>query len=190
MGLAGRRTTWRTDPYRSVIDTSGYDWEGDRPLDRPIEDTIIYEMHVRGFTCSPSSGVGHPGTFIGVIERIPYLRDLGITAVELMPVFEFDETDVLRVVDGVPLTNYWGYSTVGFFAPQTTYCVSTPWGGSHFEEFRDMGQALHAAEHRGDPRRGVQSHRRGQRELGPGSVSSGSRTAPTASGAWGSSSIT
>jgi isoamylase len=134
-----------TTSMRSVvIGTAGYDWEGDRPLDRPLEDTIIYEMHVRGFTRSPSSGVGHPGTFAGVIEKIPYLRDLGITAVELMPVFDFDETDVLRVVDGVPLTNYWGYSTVGFFAPQTTYCVS-PASGSHLREFRDMVKALHKA---------------------------------------------
>ena len=127
-----------------VIGTSGYDWEGDRPLNRPLEDTVIYEMHVRGFTRSPSSGVKHPGTFAGVIEKIPYLRDLGITAVELMPVFDFDETDVLRVVDGVPLTNYWGYSTVGFFAPQTTYCVN-PGSGSHLREFRDMVKALHKA---------------------------------------------
>jgi glycogen operon protein len=127
-----------------VIDTSGYDWEGDHPLDRPLEDTIIYEMHVRGFTRSPASGVGHPGTFAGLIEKIPYLQDLGITAVELMPVFDFDETDVLRVVDGVPRTNYWGYSTVGFFAPQTTYCVN-PASGSHLREFRDMMKALHKA---------------------------------------------
>ncbi len=141
-GACGPRDNVTTSMRSVVIDTSGYDWEGDRPLDRPIEDTIIYEMHVRGFTRSPSAGVGHPGTFAGVIEKIPYLRDLGITAVELMPVFDFDETDVLRVVDGVPLTNYWGYSTVGFFAPQTTYCVD-PGSGSHLREFRDMVKALH-----------------------------------------------
>jgi glycogen operon protein len=143
-GACGPQDNVATSMRSVVIDTSGYDWEGDRQLDRPIEDTIIYEMHVRGFTRSPSSGVAHPGTFAGLIEKIPYLRDLGITAVELMPVFDFDETDILRVVDGVPLTNYWGYSTVGFFAPQTTYCVS-PQSGSHLREFRDMVKALHKA---------------------------------------------
>ena len=127
-----------------VIDTSGYDWEGDRPLNRPVEDTIIYEMHARGFTKSPSSDVDHPGTFAGIVEKIPYLKNLGITAVELLPVFDFDETDVLRVVDGRPLPNYWGYSTVGFFAPQSAYCVS-PESGSHLREFRDMVKALHKA---------------------------------------------
>jgi len=127
-----------------VIDASGYDWEGDRPLNRPMQDTIIYEMHVRGFTRSPSSGVARPGTFAGVIEKIPYLKDLGITAVELLPVFDFDETDVLRVVDGRPLPNYWGYSNMGYFAPQSAYCVS-PECGSHLGEFRDMVKALHRA---------------------------------------------
>ncbi|MDD5559083.1 glycogen debranching protein GlgX [Candidatus Methylomirabilis sp.] len=130
---------------RSVaIETSGYDWEGDRPLNRPMEDTIIYELHVRGFTKSPSSGVAHPGTFSGVIEKVPYLKELGVTAVELLPIFDFDETDVLRVVDGTPLNNFWGYSTMGFFAPQSAYCVS-PKSGSHLREFRDMVKALHKA---------------------------------------------
>jgi glycogen operon protein len=134
-----------TTSMRSVvIDTAGYDWEGDRPLDRPIADTIIYEMHVRGFTQSPSSRVRHPGTFAGIIEKIPYLQDLGVTAVELLPVFDFDETAVLRELNGRPLTNYWGYSTMGFFAPQSAYCVS-PEIGSHLREFRDMVKALHRA---------------------------------------------
>ncbi|MCC7174191.1 MAG: glycogen debranching protein GlgX [Bryobacterales bacterium] len=127
-----------------VIDPSGYDWEGDRPLNRPIEDTIIYEMHVRGFTRSSSSRVEHPGTFSGIVEKIPYLRSLGITAVELLPIFDFDESDVLRTVEGRPLHNYWGYSTVGFFAPQSSYCVS-PESGNHLHEFRDMVKALHRA---------------------------------------------
>lgn len=127
-----------------VIDTSGYDWEGDRPLNRPMEDTIIYEMHAGGFTKSPTSGVTHPGTFSGIVEKIPYLKELGITAVELLPVFDFDETDVLRTVDGRPLRNFWGYSTIGFFAPQSTYCIS-PESGSHLREFRDLVKALHKA---------------------------------------------
>jgi glycogen operon protein len=127
-----------------VIDPSGYDWEGDQALNRPMEDTIIYELHASGFTKSPSSGVKHPGTFSGIIEKIPYLKDLGVTAVELLPVFDFDETAVLRVVNGQPLTNFWGYSTLGFFAPQCAYCVS-PEAGTHLREFRDMVKALHKA---------------------------------------------
>ena len=127
-----------------VIDASGYDWEGDRPLNRPLEDTVIYELHVRGFTQSPTSLVSFPGTFAGIIEKVPYLRSLGVTAVELLPMFDFDETDVLRTVDGQPLRNYWGYSTMGFFAPQSAYCVS-PESGSHLREFRDLVKALHRA---------------------------------------------
>jgi glycogen operon protein len=134
-----------TTSMRSVvIDTAGYDWEGDAPLNRPMEDTIIYEMHVRGFTQSPSSRVQHRGSFAGVVEKIPYLKDLGVTAVELMPVFDFDETAVLRELDGRALTNYWGYSTMGFFAPQSSYCMR-PDIGSHLREFRDMVKALHRA---------------------------------------------
>jgi len=127
-----------------VIDTSGYDWEGDRPLNNSMDDTIIYEMHVRGFTQSPSSKVQYPGTFAGIVEKIPYLKDLGVTAVELLPVFDFDETASLREVNGKALTNYWGYSTMGFFAPQSAYCVS-PESGSHLREIRDMVKALHRA---------------------------------------------
>ena len=134
-----------TTSMRSVvIDTANYDWEGDRPLNRPMADSIIYEMHVRGFTESPSSQVRHPGTFLGIIEKIPYLRELGVTAVELLPAFDFDEKAALRQVDGKALTNYWGYSTIGFFAPQSSYCVS-PGTGSHLREFRDMVKALHRA---------------------------------------------
>jgi isoamylase len=126
-----------------VIDTSGYDWEGDRPLHRPMEDTIIYEMHVRGFTQSPTSRVAQPGTFAGIVEKIPYLADLGITAVELLPVFDFDENDAPSGM-GAPLRNYWGYGPIGFFAPQPWYCVS-PEHGHHLDEFRDMVKALHRA---------------------------------------------
>jgi isoamylase len=127
-----------------VIDPSTYDWEGDRPLDLPIEDSIIYETHLAGFTKSPTAGSAHPGTFRGLIEKIPHLKELGVTAVELLPVFDFDETDVLRQVNGQSLKNFWGYSTMGFFAPQSAYCVN-PQAGNHLDEFRDMVKALHQA---------------------------------------------
>lgn len=127
-----------------VIDTEDYDWEGDQPLNRPIEDIIVYEMHVRGFTRSQTSGVQHPGTFLGLIEKIPYLKELGVTAVELLPIFDFDETAPLRVVDGKPLWNFWGYSTMSYFAPQSAYCVR-PEQGMHLKEFRDTVKALHKA---------------------------------------------
>jgi glycogen operon protein len=111
-----------------------------------MSETIIYEMHVGGFTRSPSSGTKNPGTFAGVIEKIPYLKELGVTAVELLPVHDFDEKQVLRLspIDGKPLVNYWGYSTISFFAPNNGYCVS-PECGSHLDEFRDMVKALHRA---------------------------------------------
>jgi isoamylase len=115
-----------------------------RPLNRPLEECIIYEARVRGFTQSPTSGVRHPGTFAGLIEKIPYLKDLGITAVELLPIFDFDETAALRVVDGKPVRNFWGYSTMGYFAPQSSYCVK-PEYGDHLREFRDLVKAMHKA---------------------------------------------
>jgi isoamylase len=128
-----------------VVDLDDYDWEGDRPLNRPMADTVVYEIHVGGFTRCESSGVRAPGTFSGIVEKIPYLRDLGVTAVELLPVFEFDSRDILRTLpDGRPLRNYWGYSTLGFFAPDAGYCT-TPEAGSHIREFRDMVKALHRA---------------------------------------------
>jgi glycogen operon protein len=101
-----------------VADPSGYDWEGDRPLRRPFAETIIYELHVRGFTRHPSSGVAPAkrGTYAGLVERIPYLQDLGITAVELLPVFQFDPQDA-----PAGLVNYWGYQPVSFFAPHHAY---------------------------------------------------------------------
>jgi isoamylase len=134
-----------TSMRSTVIDTSDYDWAGDRPLNRPMHESVIYEMHVGGFTRSKTSGVAHPGTFRGVIDKIPYLRELGITAVELMPVFLFDETEGERTLpDGSRLTNYWGYSPMAFFAPHDGYCVS-PAEGEQVREFRDMVKALHAA---------------------------------------------
>lgn len=126
-----------------VIDTNDYDWEGDQPLKHPLNRTVVYELHVGGFTRSPSADVKQPGTFAGVIEKIPYLKELGITAVELLPVFEFDDTET-REFEGQTLTNYWGYSTMSYFAPHPNYCVS-PEAGQHVREFRDMVKALHKA---------------------------------------------
>ena len=124
-----------------VVDPEGYDWEGDEPLGRPYANTIIYEMHVGGFTRHPTSGVApeRRGTYAGLVEKIPYLKSLGITAVELMPVQQFDEQDVPP-----PLKNYWGYNPVGFFAP---HCGYSSCGGAlgPVDEFRDMVKALHAA---------------------------------------------
>jgi len=129
-----------------VIDVHDYDWEGDEPLCRPMKDLIIYEMHVGGFTRHPSSKVKHPGTFSGVIEKIPYLKELGVTAVELLPVMQFDSKEVLRdALDGSgPLRNFWGYSTINFFAPEDSYCVN-PEEGEHLHNFRNMVKALHRA---------------------------------------------
>jgi glycogen operon protein len=128
-----------------VVDLEGYDWEGDEPLRTPLADTVIYEVHVGGLTASPTAGVRHPGTFSGVVEKIPYLKELGVTAVELLPVFDFDDRQVLRVgPDGTPLHNYWGYDPFGFFAPHTGYC-SDPCECTHITEFRDMVKALHRA---------------------------------------------
>jgi isoamylase len=134
----------RTSMRSVVIDPSGYDWEGDTPLNRPMAESIIYEAHVRGFTQSPTSCVRHPGTFTGLIEKIPYLKDLGITTVELLPIFDFDDTAVLRVVDGKPVRNFWGYSSVGYFAPQSSYCLDSE-SGSHLREVRDLVKAMHKA---------------------------------------------
>ena len=124
-----------------VVDPSTYDWEGDEPLRRPSARTIIYEMHVRGFTRDPSSGVAEAkrGTYAGLIEKIPYLQELGVTAVELLPVFQFDAQDAPpgRV-------NYWGYAPVSFFAPHPAYSSrQDPLGP--LDEFRDLVKALHRA---------------------------------------------
>jgi isoamylase len=121
-----------------------YNWEGDRPLHRSSEQSVIYEMHAGGFTRHSSSGVKHPGTFSGVIEKIPYLKSLGVTDVELMPAMAFDEQDVPPAASSRGLKNYWGYSTHSFFSPHPGYCVS-PERGTHADEFRDMVKALHRA---------------------------------------------
>ncbi len=127
-----------------VVPADTYDWEGDRPLDRQPEQSVIYEMHVGGFTRHASSGVKNPGTFSGVIEKIPYLQSLGVTDVELMPVMAFDEQDIPEAARARGLRNYWGYSTHSFFSPHPGYCMS-PEKGTHLREFRDMVKALHRA---------------------------------------------
>ena len=124
-----------------VADLRSYDWEGDVPLRRPCSRTIVYEMHVRGFTADPSSGVAESkrGTYAGLIDKIPYLQQLGITAVELLPIFQFDVQDA---PPGRP--NYWGYAPVSFFAPHQAYSsAQDPLGP--LNEFRDMVKALHRA---------------------------------------------
>ncbi len=124
-----------------VADPRGYDWEGDAPLERPFSRTLIYELHLAGFTRHPSSGVsdGKRGTYAGLVEKIPYLQQLGVTAVELLPVFQFDHQDAPP-----GFSNYWGYSPVSFFAPHAAYSSrQDPLGP--LDEFRDMVKALHRA---------------------------------------------
>ncbi len=119
-----------------------YDWGDDKPLRLPLQDAVIYEMHIGGFTRHPSSGVKHPGTFLGLIDKIPYLQSLGITHVELMPVMAFDAQDVPPHTAALGLENYWGYSTHSFFAPHPGYSVDP---SRARDECRDMVRALHSA---------------------------------------------
>jgi len=132
-------------PHRARPAMNDFDWESDRPLEIPIEDLVIYEMHVRSFTRHPSSGVKAPGMFSGIREKIPYLQDLGVNCVELMPVYEFDEFENSRrhPETGELLFNYWGYSTVGFFAPKAGY-ASTGKYGMQVDEFKNLIKELHA----------------------------------------------
>ncbi len=129
-------------PPRCVVIDDAFDWQGDRHLRRGLSDTVIYEMHVRGFTASPSSGVENPGTYLGVIEKIPYLKSLGVTAVELMPVHEF--AAAMPTAGGVVRPNYWGYDPLAFFAPHRGYAAD-PAPGAQVREFKEMVRALHAA---------------------------------------------
>ncbi|MCE7007204.1 DUF3459 domain-containing protein [Kibdelosporangium philippinense] len=132
--LAGAEEWGKRPQYRSRVVHEEFDWGEDRPPGIAAEDLVIYELHVRGFTRHPSSGVAEPGTFAGLREKVPYLRELGVNCVELMPVFEFDETDI---AGGQPRHNFWGYNTVGFFAPKASY-------GSP-REFKELVRDLHAA---------------------------------------------
>lgn len=130
------------DVYRARVVKDDFDWkDSGQPL-IPMEDLIIYEMHVRGFTKHDSSGVAHPGTFAGLREKIPYLKELGINAVELMPIFEFDEMRDYRVVDNKPVMNYWGYNTVCFFAPNTSYTAKVEYN-KEGTELKELISALH-----------------------------------------------
>jgi glycogen operon protein len=131
---------------RSLFVRHPYDWREDGPPLVSFEDSIIYEVHVRGFTCHPSSGVARPGTFMGLVEKIPYLRQLGITAVELLPVHEFDEEDCpfSNPYTGERLRNFWGYNSIAFAAPKASYASKGKEYGQ-VSEFRDMVRAFHAA---------------------------------------------
>ena len=129
-------------PPKCVVVDDYYDWEGDRHLRRELSESVIYEMHVRGFTNHPSSGVEHPGTYLGVIEKIPYLQSLGVTAVELMPIHEFPILDIFGNRPHRP--NYWGYDSMAFFAPHRGYAAGDKPGGQ-VREFKEMVKALHQA---------------------------------------------
>lgn len=124
-----------------IVDVKKYNWEGDKPLNRPLNDTIIYEVHVGAFTKSPSSKCKYPGKFIGLIEKIPYLKSLGITAIELLPVFQFDDQNAF-MHNG--LKNFWGYGTLGYFSPHSGYLVN-PDKLSAINEFRYMVKSMHQA---------------------------------------------
>jgi isoamylase len=150
----GGREVWGTSPdwsapqqHRSQIVLDDFDWEDDRPLEIPHEDLVIYEMHVRSFTRDASSGIkeNHRGTFAGIRDKIPYLKELGINAVELMPVFEFDEFENARPnpTTGETLYNYWGYSTVGFFAPKAGFAATGRFG-MQVDELKALVKELHA----------------------------------------------
>jgi glycogen operon protein len=131
---------------KGIVVSDEFDWKGDRPLNRPLRYSVIYETHVRSLTLHPSSGVAHPGTFRGVTEKIPYFTQLGITSLELLPVQEFDELENTRVnpVTGERLQNYWGYNTITFFAPKGRYSSAGALG-QQVTEFKEMIRELHAA---------------------------------------------
>jgi isoamylase len=130
--------------FRGVVAKSDYFWADERSCKRGLEGAVIYELHVGGFTRHPSAGVGHPGTFSGLIDKIPYLQELGITHVELIPVMAFDEQFVPDNVAARGLKNYWGYNTHSFYSPHPGYCI-TPELGTHAREFKDLVKALHNA---------------------------------------------
>lgn len=128
--------------HRGQIIMEDYHWSGDKPLELDPCRLVIYELHIRSFTKHESSGVRHPGTYAGLIEKIPYLKELGVNCVELMPIFEFDEFENYREVDGKKLYNYWGYSTVDFFAPKAGYAASAPFG-MEADELKNLIKTFH-----------------------------------------------
>ena len=151
--VIGGRDMWRAEPdwtdiyaHRARLAFDDFDWENDRPLETPTKDLIIYEMHVRGFTAHPSSEVSAPGTYAGIIDKIPYLKELGINCVELLPIFEFDEWENSRrhPETGELLLNYWGYSTLGFFAPKAGYAATGRFG-MQVDELKNLIKHLHKA---------------------------------------------
>jgi glycogen operon protein len=131
-------------PRRGRLVLDDFDWDGDVPPRTPMAQTVIYELHVRGFTRHPSAGVVHPGTFLGLIEKIPYLQALGVTAVQLMPILEFDELEYphAHAPTTEPLRNYWGYSPLSFFAPKASYAAAA---GQQVREFKQLVRAFHRA---------------------------------------------
>ncbi len=136
-GYSSRRSLYLRRPFH---------WQEDVPPLTPLEETVVYELHVRGFTCHPTSAVAHPGTFAGLVEKIPYLQSLGVTAVELLPVHEFDELDCpfKDPITGQSLRNFWGYNSIAFAAPKAAY-ASTAAEYLQVTEFREMIRAFHAA---------------------------------------------
>ena len=151
--LISGRDVWGVQPdwdkevyhYRSRVSFDDFDWEGDKPLKIPPQDLVIYETHVRGFTRSDSAEVDHPGTYAGLAAKIPYLKSLGINAIELMPIFEFDEFENSRIhpQSGEQLYNYWGYSTLGFFAPKAAFAATGKFG-MQVDELKQLIKELHA----------------------------------------------
>ncbi len=137
---------WGGFNRRCLVVEDNFDWEGDRPLNIPLKDSIIYEMHVRGYTIHPSAGVNHPGTYSGIIEKIPYLQELGVTAIELMPITEFNENENVRKnpLTDEQLKNFWGYSPLSFFSPKASYATNGLHGNQVYE-FKEMVKQLHKA---------------------------------------------
>ena len=131
-------------PHRGQIIREDFDWQGDKPLEIPSHDLIIYELHVRSFTQDASSGVRRKGTIAGLVEKIPYLKSLGVNCVELMPIFEFDEFESYTNTESRHRLNYWGYSTVGFFAPKAGYAASARFG-MEADELKEMIRRFHQA---------------------------------------------
>ena len=144
--LVSGRDRWgeKTGPVRGRVIPSDYDWDDDKPLEIPMKDLVIYEAHVRGFTKDPSSGVKYGGTFGGLVEKIPYLKELGVNCVELLPIFEFDELENPRTAEGKRLYNYWGYSSVNFYSPKSGYAATGSWGLAA-EELKGTIKRLHKA---------------------------------------------